>query len=291
MTTIALPSGIGDCAWAYSKLKHAGRLSYEVADGWPYRTVPFLELLPEVAAATYGQFTYQEIIAFEQVQQIGNGTRWGDLAARGWDRCFLEPNRHLEMGRPLAKWLPDLPTDYHFPIHTQLAQRARADALLEHLPRPLTGISAASYRGSEAWKTWGYPEWARFLAMLQAEVGGTIVLLGGFWDDLTATLADDGYPCLVGKTDVGAAVECLKYLDHFVGFSSGLGMVNTILWGKTFLLWPDHQVELSRSWACPEMLETGTYDVSLWRDPEEVIERVRQWVKRPSPPGRREHQR
>ena len=50
---VGVPSGIGDVSWLYSKLKHAGPLGYKIADGWPYRTKQFLELLPNVRWAEY----------------------------------------------------------------------------------------------------------------------------------------------------------------------------------------------------------------------------------------------
>ena len=285
---IGVPSGVGDVSWIVSKLKHAGTFEYVVANGWPHRTVPYLELLPEVvASASYGDFQYDDILAFEQARGINGATRWSDIVDSGAGTFLLEPNRHLEEGKPLADWLPDLPTDYHYQMVTTERHRTRATKLLHGLPRPLWGISAASYRGSEAWKTWGYEQWSRFLKLFLAEAEGTIVLMGGFWDDLTSSLSsEDGYPDLVGKTDMGTAVEVLRHLDGYVGFSSGLGMLNTVDWGKTFLLWPEHQTPLSTSWADPDMLEQRTYMASLWLEPEEVFRRVRMWLKIPDHPER-----
>jgi len=278
--TIALPSGIGDISWAYSKLVNAGAFNYEIADGWPYRSVPFMELLSGVKKANYEQFTFHDIVVFEQATRIGHHPTWGDLNnGRGMTRILLEPNMHLEMGKPLAEWLPDLPTEYHYQINARPWDVRRAADLLADYKRPWTGISAASYRGSEAWRTWGYQQWSKFLHMLQAEIGGTIILMGGFWDDLTATLEADGYPCTVGKTSVGAAIELLRLLDYYIGFSSGLGVIRTVLDKNAFMLWPDHQVALSTSWAPPDMLENGVYSMSLWRDPELVWKRVKVWLQ------------
>src|SRR5215467_796658 len=118
--TVCVPSGIGDVSWAYSKLRNAGKLVYEVADGWPYRTVPFLELLPGVAKAEYGPFNYQDIVAFEQGTGIGHHPTWENVNnGRGLERVLLEPNRHLEEGKRLEDWLPDLPTTFHYEINTR----------------------------------------------------------------------------------------------------------------------------------------------------------------------------
>jgi hypothetical protein len=277
--TVGVPSGIGDVSWAYSKLMHIGKLHYEVADGWPYRTVPFLEMLPQVAGATYGVFTFRDIVAFEQASPGASLPTWKERDSNGRSKLLIQPNLHLEQGRRLEDWLPDLPCEFHYEINTSAEQMLRASNKLGVHPRPWTGISCASYRGSEAWKTWGYAEWSPFLKKLHAELGGTLFLLGGFWDDLTDSLADDGWPSLVGRTDTGTVIEILRLLDYYLGFSSGLGVLRTVMSLNAFMLWPDHQVELSTSWAPPEMLEEGTYATHLWREPEVVMRKVRNWLK------------
>lgn len=279
--TFGLPSGIGDFSWAYSKLMHLGLAHYEIADGYPYRTVPYLEMLPRVASAKYGEFRYEEIMYFQDAVGIPHiAPTWEEVNNKlNGGRMLIAPNYHLERGRRLEEWLPDLPCEFHYEIKTQPLDLVRADRLLEGMARPVWGISAASYRGSEAWKTWGYPEWSRFLKAFLAETGGSVLLLGGFWDDLTASLSDDGYKDIVGKTSIGSTVELLKQLDGYIGFSSGLGVIRTVLKKPVFMLWPDHQVELSTSWAPPAMLEDQSYMTSLWRDPDLVLKQVKRWLR------------
>ncbi len=281
ITTVGVPSGIGDVSWLYSKLSNIGPLDYKIADGWPYRTKQFLELLPYVRTAEYAPFTYRDIMNFEQIQNIGFHPTWKDVRSRGFEECLIEANRHLELGKPLKDWMPDLPTNYHYEIPVPAEDVERAIALLRgmNLKKPIWGISAASYRGSEAWKTWGYAEWSRFLKMFLAEADGSNLLLGGFWDDLTATLADDGHADVVGKTSIGTAVEILNQISGYIGFSSGLGVIMTVLNRPTFMLWPDHQVELSTSWADPDMLLSGKYATSLWREPVLVYKNARRWLR------------
>lgn len=278
--TVCVPSGMGDVSWAYSKLKHLGKLKYEVADGWPHRTVPYLELLPEVESASYGPFNFQDIIKMEQLHAMGDSPKLVQLQEYAGSTIFLQPNRHLEMGLPLADWLPELPCDYHYDVNIPERDVTRAIQRLATYKRPITGISAASYRGSEAWKTWGYEDWSTFLKMWKAEVGGTILLLGGFWDDLTDTLSNEGYPSLVGKTTIGCALEIQRMLDWYIGFSSGLGIMRTVFRKPTFMLWPDFQAELSTSWADPADLESGLYMSQLWRAPNLAIKRARLWLRR-----------
>lgn len=280
--TIGLPSGIGDFSWAYSKLKHLGLVHYEIADGEPYRTVPFVERLPWTASAKYGEFRYDDIIQYEQATRIPTiGARWSDVEelVKGGGRVLIQPNKHLERGRRLEEWMPELPTDFHYDITTTPFDVTMAEKALVDLKKPVFGISCASYRGAEAWKTWGYPEWSEFLRMFQAEVGGTMLLLGGFWDDLTYTLASEGYPDMVGKTHIATAVEILKRLDGYIGFSSGLGVIGTVLRRPVFMMWPDFQKPLSESWASPETLETRQYVASPWREPSTVFQLAKNWLR------------
>lgn len=276
---IGVPSGIGDVSWMYSKLMHTGPLDLEVADGWPYRTVPFLELLPGIRDSSYGDFQYQDILSFESVQGINGKTEWADLKDKGYGRLLLEANRHLEVGRQLEDWLPDLPCTYHYEIITKPGDDEKANTILAGLRRPIVGISAASYRGSEAWKTWGYGEWSDYLKRLQAEAGCSILLIGGFWDDLTSMLSEEGYKDCVGRTNVGTMVELLKRIDGYIGFSSGLGVLRTVLNKPALMFWPAHQKELSTSWAPPHMLASGSYTAIPWLEPAMAMKATKKWLR------------
>jgi hypothetical protein len=279
MFNFHVPSGIGDVSWLYSKLINLPeKFTMTVADGWPHRTAPFLNLLPRVERAEYGPFNYDEIIRQEEYHEFGLSPTWRQVFDRNIENVYIECNRHLESGRRLEDWLPDLPTNFHYPIYIPFEDADRGDMLIRDLPRPIWAISAASYRGSEAWKTWGFEEWKRFLTAWHLHAGGTILLLGGFWDDLTHTLASNPeYKDIVGKTSVGAMLKVIKEVDGYIGFSSGMGILRTVYKKPVFMLWPDHQVELSTSWAPPEMLENGQYIASLWRDPAEIFQRAKIW--------------
>lgn len=279
--TLCVPSGIGDLSWMYSKLKHVEPFKWLVADGWPARSVPFLKLLPQVRDSDYGRFDYSDIIMAETAMGFYCSPSWQQLKAYEGEQLFLEANKHLEMGRPLEDWLPDLPTDYHYDVVIPESEARRAAALIRGLKRPIWGISAASYRGAEAWKTWGVEPWLSFLERWLEFAGGSILLLGGNWDDLTFALASEGgYIDLVGKTSVPMALWVVREIDGYIGFSSGLGIVRTVFDKPTMMLWPDHQVELSRSWADPEMIESSKYVASLWRDPADVLHTAKAWHKR-----------
>jgi hypothetical protein len=275
MLTVVVPSGIGDVSWMYSKLKHAEVMHWEIADGWPYRTKPFLDLLEGIAGVSYGKSKYCDIAVFTQMHVKGT---WAETVSNGLSRLLVEANTHLERGLRLEDWMPDLPCDFHYNIYTSDADEEKACQLLSGFQPPLWGISAASYRGSEAWSTWGVDQWIEFLKAFEEKHGGTIILLGGFWDDLTHTIASHGYADLVGKTSVGTAIEVLKRLEGYIGFSSGLGVLMTVLKRPALMMWPAHQHALSTSWAPQWMIDEGLYVAMPWVQPKDVLMRASAWV-------------
>jgi len=208
--------------------------------------------------------------------------------------CALACNPHLESGKPLATWLPDLPTTYRYPLslqpeHVEAANRYFASVEPEDV---LIGISCASYRGSDAWKTWKNGDWSRFLHLIQSEVpNARFALLGGSWDDLTASVFDEdsglrwltdsrGFPPM-GRTHFGAAVSILERLSGYIGFSSGLGHVAAHNCGTpVFMLWPEHEQALSTTWVDPELLDSGMYVPSRWLDPQDVFASAKRWLTR-----------
>jgi len=289
MTTITLgvPSGIGDISWVYSKLHCAPQefdFEITVSDGWPHRSAEFCRLLPRVVKAEYQDFDYKDILVAQKFNPI---TTFDDIVKYGLGRTMLSCNFHLESGKRLEKFLPDLDTDFHYPLKTTeedaLAAKELIIASASAAPGDvLIGISAASYRGSEAWDTWRAPKWNRFLDLLQeiANKRFRFVLLGGFWDDLTFALSKrpDAVE-FVGKTTIAQAYEMQKLLDGYIGFSSGLGVLATLLSRPTVMLWPKHQVALSTSWAPPDMLKDKSYVALQWDEPFEVVQQVEGWLK------------
>lgn len=290
---IVLPSGIGEFQWAMTKLVNTNEpLVIYGLDGAPRRLHQFAELHPNVVAFGYIQFDYSQIRAFQKFHDLRLWKNVKEKFGPG-QLCLLACNPHLEEGKPLADWLPDLPTSYTYPIVTTEEHRKQADSTLFGASRNdlLIGISCASYRGAEAWNTWGAVQWTDFLHMVQRFVPeAKFVLLGGSWDDLTAAVYDPdsglrwqldkrGMPP-VGTTTFGGAVEVLRRLDGYIGFSSGLGHVAAHLCNTpVFMMWPEHEQALSKSWVWPELLETGRYVPSRWESPTTVFNRCKPWLQ------------
>lgn len=281
--TIGMPAGIGDVLFEHIKLWSV-RLeidAYVICEGWPARTVEFVELLG--LPSKYVPITYQSILMDEAIKKCAT---WGDVRKKtgGQGGILLEANQHLELGRRIEEWMPDLPARWDFPINTTQEHRDKALAKLSpHSEKPMVGISCASYRGAEAWKTWKASEWIDLLKRV-LEMGWQPVMMGGSWDDVTEDVAEAlGLPCFVGKTHIGTAVEMHKLMKAYIGFSSGLGIMRVCMGLPTIMLWPDHEPDqrpLSTSWAPPAMLEDRTYIARPWAPVASVWPTVRSFLER-----------
>lgn len=290
---LVVPSGIGEFQWAWTKYLNTGeRFVILGLDGAPRRLHQFCELHPQIDAFAYCGFEYSQIRAFQKYHELDTWDSVQKKFALG-SLAMLACNPHLEAGKPLAAWLPDLPTTYRYNLYLSQLHRDSAGQYLAHseVSDVLIGISCASYRGSAAWHTWGLEEWRGFLRMIQHEVPEVrFVMMGGSWDDLSADVFDKtpevrwltdrrGIPP-IGRMSFGSTACLLHALDGYIGFSSGLGHVachccNT----PTFMLWPEHEQLLSTAWVDPELLANGFYVPSRWLEPETVFQRAKGWLR------------
>lgn len=300
MKTIICPAGIGDWSWLWSKLiavkDEIGAV--RVIDGAPRRTVPYIKCcgiedadydidFPDSPSITRGQ--YQMILTAESAMGYSWHQRptWEKIKALKVDTLLIEANSHLEAGLPLSEWLPDLPVDYHYPLYVsdddrKTGREKTAKAITGtsreagHTMKegPVVGFSCASYKGADAWNTWGRKQWIDFLRKVMS-LGWRPLAVGGGWDDLTYTVACElDLPFTVGKTSVPEMIEQMNVLDAYIGFSSGMNVIRTVLDKPAMALWPCNkkcdQKELSRSWAPPKMLDSGRYEAVVWRPVKDI---------------------
>jgi len=273
-----------------------------ICDGWPHRTTEFVELIGKPSNYESG-LNYQTILLNQAVHKCDTWEKVREHT-KGEGGILLESNFHLEQGWRIEKWMPDLPASWDFPITTLPEHAEKAESKLERWLRPrrvldfikdevfdqqrkpIVGISCASYRGAEAWKTWKSEQWIELLKLV-IDMGWQPVMMGGSWDDVTEDVAEAlRLPCFVGKTHIGTAVEMHKLMRAYIGFSSGLGIMRVCMKLPTIMLWPDgrdgtpDQRPLSTSWAPPEMLESRKYVARPWAEVASVWPTVRSFLER-----------
>lgn len=269
---IGVPSGIGDASWIVSKLVNAPEwpnIQFIIAGGWPFRTKPLFDMVG--VNSTYGKFNYEEILIFEKLHPY---VTWENISSNGFGVFYLQPNQHLERGDSLSEYLPDLATNYHYKLKTPSIKQK--DYYKRLTVGKWLGISAASYRGHQAWSTWEMSKWKQLCKRLIKD-DYKICLLGGSWDDLTRSLSKE-FECLnlVGQTTFQEACSIHKMLDYYIGFCSGLGIIRTVLALPTIMLWPSHMPAHMYSWSDPKDKESGKYIASTYTKPKEVYSLFRE---------------
>jgi hypothetical protein len=266
---LGIPAGIGDASWLVSKLVNAPEwpnIKFIIADGWPYRTKPLFDMLR--VESEYGKFNYEWIVSFEQMHRYKN---WSDISSNGYGCFYLQPNTHIEMMH-LSEYLPDLKTSYHYELKTPSIKSKRYYKRLSE--GKWIGISAASYRGHEAWNTWSMDKWKSLIKQL-IKRDYNICLLGGSWDDLTRgleyELPKEHVLSLVGQTTFEEACSVQKKLSFYIGFCSGLGIIRTVLDLPTLMLFPEHLQSIMYSWSDPQDHASGKYVALSYLKPREIF--------------------
>ncbi len=316
---IICPSGIGDWSWMWSKLVNVKDeiSAIRIVDGAPRRTKDYVHACGVkdadydidvkndrgdiVEHAMIGR-DYMKILQIEGILGLDFSSRptWAkvrEVAGRPDAVIPLEANRHLEEGWPLADWIPDLPPVYHYPLYVTDEDRATSKKFTQgaiegdrfgpgHPMKegPVVGISCASYRGAEAWQTWGKTEWCDFLKRVM-EIGWRPLLVGGAWDDLTTVIACElDLPFTVGRTSVPQMIEQMNHIDSYIGYSSGMNVIRTVLNKPAFALWPANsrcdQSRLMWSWAPPHMIQDGRYQAITWMPVDDVWPVAKSFLRR-----------
>lgn len=259
---IRVPPGIGDNIWILQKLINAKeKFDFHLSDSKPQRGKQIFDLLPQVAASC----TYVPGLSYGTIKRTAlcNPDKWEAHK----DKAFtLECNSHLEAGRRIEEYLPDLPIKYKLSYQTTQQDKAVAATLTPVKDRKLVGIYCSAYSTSRNWGFWNVNEWYDFIEKIYAEnTAITFVMIGAEWDaDLTGLLMTkmiaNSLPFIntVGE-QLGVVIEILKRLDYFIGFPSGLSIINETLHKKTFMFYPPNLIPLSTAWPEESRIKSDAY--------------------------------
>lgn len=278
---IRVPAGIGDNVWLAMKLVNAPnkeRFDFQLCGGQPRRGKQIFDLLPQLTRSA----VYADGLKFPQVKEIAGSlpNDFGDINTKSF---ALECNTHLEKGGRIEEYLPDLATTW------ELNYVTTGSGFEEYLlpgvaaePRPkYIGIYCSSYSTSRSWNFWNERQWFDLIQKIYLEYEPhevCFVTIGAMWDiDLTSKLIklmrDNAVPHYdtVGKP-LAWVVDCLKSLDYFIGFPSGLSIINETLHKKTMMFYPEHLNLMRYAWAEPERIKSGEYLAPLFCEPSEAFE-------------------
>jgi len=262
---IIVPPGIGDFSWIWSKLCTTGdAYNINIAKVGPDRLPAFLVLLPREKIAGIkinSLFSCGFIEEKLEMRLINNSDGRGNPLPRmekysdmpgtetlkfdtDFPSIFVEANSHLEHGKPLSLWLPDLPTEYHYKINGTLDNPPRVNMFIVHL---------SSFRMQKIWKTYSVDDYIRIIEAVQKMTGWLPLFIGTWYDDMAQAcfekyIENRQAASLIGKTEDLVALLCLiQQSKLFLGcVSSGLTVLANVLYTPSISWWP--RMALANAW-------------------------------------------
>ncbi|MGN6436854.1 MAG: hypothetical protein ACTHMM_09990 [Agriterribacter sp.] len=146
--------------------------------------------------------------------------------------------------------------------------------VLTNIPQKYIGIYSSAYSSQRSWGFWNEKGWFEFIKLFHKENPELVfVIIGASFDiDLTGSLMnllkEAGIPYVdtVGQP-LSVVIEILKRLSYFVGFPSGLSILNETLGKDTFMFYPEHLRLMINAWAEPSRIESGEYKGALFCSP------------------------
>lgn len=274
MRLIRTPAGIGDNIWLFMKLINANeKFDFHITNSLPQRGKQIFDLLPAVAnSCSYVPgLSYASIRAASQQFDTVN---WSSIQEKAF---ALSCNFHLENGRRIEDFLPDLPTSYILPYHISgvLFDLAALPPASEYI-----GYYCSSYAGNKAWGQWNENQWFDLAQKIHAEKpGACFCIIGATWDiDITSKLIrllrlnNIPYYDSIGKP-FPYIVEMMKNLDYFIGYPSGLSILNETLGAKgTFMFYPLHLEKMMYAWADPARISDHRYLPCQFDTPQNIFD-------------------
>jgi len=225
-----------------------------------HKTVGFLELVPQIAETGYSKFAPHDI--WKQMRPSHRDEKWSTLeGCRNWFGYdyILVANGHLELGKRIETWLPELETDYTYDLKIPEIATTYARELVNHekdyIILYFSGIGPNL--GFHA-HTWSMAHWSEVVQKLNAE-GHVPVVVGA------NTPSDLGYMHnfknmfkhlnlkfvdTVGKTNLAQVFSLIRESSVWCGLNSGLGIVSASQGVPTVMLWSDRRYPIKgvRDW-------------------------------------------
>lgn len=281
LRTITVPAGIGDFCWLACKLGSVNeKFHIKLPDGLPQRGHQILQLLPSLVES----YEYTPNLSYKKINENNiqrKKKNWKDIKDNSF---YLSANEWLESGKRIEGWLPDLPTSYRLDFATDADDKGIARVLLDDSGAHYIGIYGSAYANArhKHYNGWGPDEWFKFCKLLYSHNRNIkFVIIGADYDEDLATMLMNKFhefrtPFVntIGQP-LSVVIELLKRLSYFVGFPSGLSILNELL-GKDGVMFYGEKVKgIINTWADPERIKAGNIKECLFCDPEQIFD----WVK------------
>lgn len=271
MKRITTCSGIGDFIFLAQKLiNQPDKFDWVIPSSKPQRAHQLATMLPQII----NSMSFEDGLGYSKIKQKSYHGKWAGTP----NEFYLQANTMLEEGRRVERFLPDLGTSFVLPYMTSENDRATAEEYLWEPNLKYIGIYTSSHATSQYMSGWGFKEWFELIKTLEKHTPDTkFVLLGASWDvgiseKLMAAMKPHDYINTIGQP-LPVVVEILKHLDCFIGFQSGLSIINeTIAAKQTVMLYHNKLERLINAWPDPARIENGSYKGCVFCDPAKVFE-------------------
>jgi ADP-heptose:LPS heptosyltransferase len=279
MRTIKVCAGIGDSIWLIQKLiNQPEKFNFQIPDGSPQRGKPLFDLLPQVtASAEYiPNLTYTKIKA-ENMQ--AKKSRWAQIKEKEF---YLSANLHLEQHKRIENFFPDLPTSYQLDYQTTAQDATTASKLLFDDQKRYIGIYTSAYSNARNAGGWVMTDWFRLIKLMVAKNRDIcFVIVGapydvGITDELTAQMRANRISFInTTGQPLGVVVELLKRFTYFIGFPSGLSILNETLAKDGVMFYTEKDKGIINCWADKQRIMAGNIKECLFCDPVAIFD----WIK------------
>lgn len=272
MRTIKVPPGIGDNIWLLMKLVNAHeRFKFELPNGKPQRGHQIFELLPSVSTgAFYKPFLYKDVKRGNIYHQK---KWWWQIKETSF---YLSMNEHLEQGRRIEDFLPDLPVSYRLQYDVESCPDPKLP-----IGKKLIGLYGSSYSTTRKWGFWDEDQWLELARLLYTRDPAIhFVIIGAEWDldlgrNLVRFLEQEQIPFTntIGQS-LGTVIKILCQLHYFFSFPSGLGVLAATVDCPVTMFYPPHLHLMMNAWADPEAISNHRYKGCQFCSPREIFD----WV-------------
>jgi hypothetical protein len=283
---VALPLGIGDTHWSCMKLRglsehHGGRPIHAFVNKSPnHNSVGFLRIVGHIAQAIEDARAPYSITT--ELPPHHRDPKWSTLeGCRNWNGFdyVLVANGHLERGERIETWLPEIATEYSYPLNIPDADVAQARHLMgaDRVLLYPSGIGPnAGFHGN----SWTIRDWVEVIQQLNSH-GITPTLIGaptpddtGYREWIIRRGERVGGICVndtVGVTNQPQVLAMIREADAVAGLNSGLMIMAAAMRVPTVMLWANKKYyknmmdvnpqsllpeEMARSWLCEDQLHT-----------------------------------
>lgn len=277
--TITTCAGIGDSIWLMQKLVNSGeRFHFILPDGEPQRGKALFDLLPQVAVSC----EYAPDLGYKKIkaENVGKGL-WAEIKP---DSFTLTANEHLELGRRIENFLPDLQTSFTLDYATDEDDKSVARVMLP-AGHNYIGIYTSAYSNARHWNGWQAADWMKLIKFLAKSKETVFVVIGADYDigipgELMEGMKELNIPFVdtVGQP-LSVVVEILKRLVYFIGFPSGLSILNETLGKDGTMMYPKHLAPMMNAWAHPDRIIKHNYKGCVFPTPEGLYDWLRMTYK------------